>query len=107
MTRSVVTVNSGADPEKLNDIFEQYDYIISRSRMGEDDRNNRQSTSDIMHTATIFVSPEDDISKAADHVVEFKLRSIPVMENGQLKGIMSRQDIIRCLMIVRPWTSSF
>jgi CBS domain-containing protein len=45
------------------------------------------------------VSPEDEVSKAADYIVEFKLRSMPVMDRGELKGMISRQDIIHCLMI--------
>jgi CBS domain-containing protein len=124
MTKEVVTVSPKTDLKKLKEMFEEYDFnsfpvldegkivgIVSKLdllkvfsaglsvSLGRFMQLYSKDISDIMHTATIYVSPDDDISKAADYMVEFKLRSMPVMEGGELRGMISRQDVIRCLML--------
>jgi len=122
MTSEVVTVNPETDLRTLKEMFERYDFnsfpVVEGGRMvgivskldllkafspglnvslGRALKLYSKDAADIMHTATIFVSPDDDVSKAADYMVEFKLRSVPVLDKGVLKGMVSRQDIIRCL----------
>lgn len=122
MTSEVVTVTPETDLRTLKEMFERYDFnsfpvldgnkmvgIVSKLdllkafspglnvSLGRALKLYSKDAADIMHTATIFVSPDDDVSKAADYMVEFKLRSVPVLEKGALKGMVSRQDIIRCL----------
>jgi len=124
MTTEVVTITPKTDLRTLKEMFERYDFnsfpvleddkvvgIVSKLdllkaftaglniSLGRALKLYSKDASGIMHTATIFVSPDDDVSKAADYMVEFKLRSLPVMEKGKLKGMLSRQDIIRCLKI--------
>ena len=124
MTREVVTVSPKTDLKKLKEMFEQYDFnsfpVVDRDRVvgvvskldllrafsvglsasvGRFLTLYSKSVADIMHTAIVLVSPEDDVSKAADYMVEFKLRSIPVLEKGKLVGMVSRKDIIQCLKI--------
>jgi len=124
MTSEVVTVAPETDLRTLKDMFERYDFnsfpVVDKGKMvgivskldllkafspglnvnlGKALKLYSKDTADIMHTATIYVSPDDDVSKAADYMVEFKLRSVPVLEKGVLKGMVSRQDIIRCLKI--------
>lgn len=124
MTKEVVTVTPETDLRTLKEMFEKYDFnsfpvvddgnmvgIVSKLdllkafspglnvSLGRALKLYSKYASDIMHTATIYVTTEDDVSRAADYMVEFKLRSMPVLEKGQLKGMISRQDIIRCLMV--------
>ncbi|MCG7840740.1 MAG: CBS domain-containing protein [Methanomassiliicoccales archaeon] len=124
MTKEVVTVSPDTDLKKLKEMFEQYDFnsfpvldgqkmvgVVSKLDLlrafsaglhvttGRFMKLYSNNAADIMHTATVYVSPEDSLSKAVDYMVEFKLRSVPVLEMGVLKGMISRQDIIRCLMI--------
>ena len=124
MTTEVVTVTPETDLRTLKETFERYDFnsfpVMDKGKMvgivskldllrafspGLNISMSRalklysRDTADIMHTATIFVSPDEDLSKVADYMVEFKLRSVPVLEKGVLKGMVSRQDIIRCLRI--------
>ena len=58
---------------------------------------------DIMCCALIAVEPQDSVSAAIDLMVESKLRSLPVVERHPagpvLVGIVSRQDLLRCLTI--------
>ncbi len=122
MTSEVVTVTPETDLRTLKELFERHDFnsfpVMDRGKMvgivskldllrafspglnvslGRALKLYSKNAADIMHTATIFVSPDDDVSRAADYMVEFKLRSVPVLEKGILKGMVSRQDIIRCL----------
>jgi len=124
MTSEVVTVAPETDLRTLKDMFERYDFnsfpVLEQGKMvgivskldllkafspglnvslGRALKLYSKDAADIMHTATIYVSPDDDVSKAADYMVEFRLRSMPVLEKGMLKGMISRQDIIRCLKI--------
>lgn len=124
MTKEVVTVAPETDLRTLKEMFERYDFnsfpVVDKGQMvgtvskldllkafspglnvslGRALKLFSKDTGDIMHTATVFVSPEDDAARAADYMVEFKLRSMPVLEKGVLKGMVSRQDIIRCLKI--------
>lgn len=124
MTGELVTVAPETDLRTLKELFERYDFnsfpvldggkmvgIVSKLdllkafspglnvTLGKALKLYSKDTRGIMQTATIFVSPDDDVSKAADYMVEFKLRSLPVLEKGVLKGMVSRQDIIRCLKI--------
>jgi CBS domain-containing protein len=124
MTKEVVTVTPKTDLQTLKEMFEKYDFnsfpVIDKGHMvgivskldllkafspglnvslGRVLKLYSKYAEDIMHTATIYVSPDDDAAKAADYMVEFKLRSMPVLEKGVLKGMISRQDVIRCLMI--------
>jgi CBS domain-containing protein len=124
MTNEVVTVTPETDLRTLKEMFESYDFnsfpVMDKGKMvgivskldllrafspGLNISMSRalklysRDTADIMHTATIFVSPDEDLSKVADYMVEFKLRSVPVLEKGVLKGMVSRQDIIHCLKI--------
>jgi CBS domain-containing protein len=124
MTREVVTVAPETDLRTLKEMFERYDFnsfpVLEKGKMvgivskldllkafspglnvslGRALKLYSKDAADIMHTATVYVNPEDDVSKAADYMVEFKLRSMPVLDKGTLTGMISRQDIIRCLKV--------
>ena len=124
MTTGVITVSPETDIRTLKEMFERYDFnsfpvvkdgkvvgIVSKLdllkaftaglnvSLGRMLKLYSKSASDIMHTAIISVGPEDDVSKAAGYMVEYQIRSMPVIEKGKLKGIISREDIIQCLRI--------
>lgn len=124
MTMEVVTVTPQTDLRTLKEMFERYDFnsfpVLDNGRLvgvvskldllrafspglnvslGRALKLYSKDAADIMHTATVYVSPDDDVSKAADYMVEFKLRSMPVLDKGALAGMISRQDIIRCLKV--------
>ena len=51
----------------------------------------------IMATNIISVSPEDDLYKAMRMINRHDVRSLPVIKNKKLAGIISRSDIIRTM----------
>jgi CBS domain-containing protein len=54
----------------------------------------------VMTTAVVTVEPSADVADLARLLVEGRLRSVPVVDDGAVVGIVSRRDVLRTL--VRP-----
>ncbi len=50
---------------------------------------------EIMSTQVITVVPEDDLMDAARFMLEEKVGSLPVVENGRAVGIITETDLLR------------
>jgi CBS domain-containing protein len=85
---------------------------VLRDRMPEDPRLHlRRDTEqrdavlpllvrDVMTTAVISAEPATDLADLARLLVDRHVRSVPVVEDGVVVGIVSRRDVLRTL--VRP-----
>lgn len=51
----------------------------------------------IMNDSPVTVSPEDDVKKAAKIFYEKRIHGLPVVENGEVVGIVSPSDILRLI----------
>lgn len=56
-----------------------------------------RSVEDVMSTRSITVSPESDLSEAVDLMTGTAVKSLPVVENGRVVGVLSRSDIVHLL----------
>ncbi|MBS4537812.1 CBS domain-containing protein [Clostridium sp. D2Q-11] len=65
--------------------------IVIRSLTGQGDVNSPISS--IMTSELISVSPDTDIHEAARLMAEKQVRRLPVVENGNLVGIVSLGDL--------------
>ncbi|MBM7646845.1 CBS domain-containing protein [Scopulibacillus daqui] len=52
-----------------------------------------QNLGSIMHRNVISVSPQQSIKEAAELMKQNNVGSLPVVENGQLKGMLTDRDI--------------
>lgn len=52
-----------------------------------------QTLRDVMTTNVVSVSPQQTVQEAARLMKEHNVGSLPVVENGQLKGIITDRDI--------------
>jgi CBS domain-containing protein len=52
---------------------------------------------DVMSKDPITIEPENDIEDASALMVRYKINRLPVVKSGKLLGIVTRDDIIRCL----------
>jgi CBS domain-containing protein len=52
---------------------------------------------DFMREELVTTSPETPLTRVLQRMVELRTRSFPVVSDGQLVGIISREDIIRAL----------
>ena len=124
MSRDVVTIAPEATLKDAHEIFRKYDYnalpVVSGGRVvgimtkldllrafsfGTKFRRSNfwdtlsEKVSDVMRTAVVSVSPNDKLQTVVDHMVEFSLRSIPVIENDRVVGMVSREDIMSHLAL--------
>ena len=53
--------------------------------------------SSVMNTEPLTVTPDMPLSRLLQELVEVQTKSFPVMENGRLVGIISREDVLRAL----------
>ncbi|MBN1897031.1 MAG: CBS domain-containing protein [Candidatus Aenigmarchaeota archaeon] len=58
---------------------------------------SKLNISDFMTREPVTVDPEADIMEAARIVDTYKVNRIPVVEKGKLKGIVTRNDIIKAV----------
>lgn len=123
MTRDLITVSKETTIEELQRLFDEHDFnafpvtegdklvgIVTKldfmkafsmgSKFSRSDfwKLQAEKVSDVMRKAVVTVSPNDPVRQAIEYMIEFRLRSLPVVENSHLVGIVSRKDLIRCLI---------
>lgn len=54
--------------------------------------------SDLMITDPITVGPDDDVEIAAQRIYKHKIGGMPVVQNGQVVGIITETDILRAFI---------
>lgn len=57
------------------------------------------TTGEIMTAPAIMVQAEDDVMKVGDVVLNHHIKRVPVMEGGQLVGVISRFDLLKLLLV--------
>lgn len=53
---------------------------------------------DVMITDVIVATPEDDIAYIQNVMTENRVRHIPILESGELTGLVSIGDVVKALM---------
>ncbi|WP_297739235.1 CBS domain-containing protein [Nocardioides sp.] len=56
-----------------------------------------QSVADVMTTHPITVTPETDLAVATELMTSSAIKSLPVVDQGRVVGMVSRRDVIRVL----------
>src|ERR1035437_6933409 len=68
-------------------------------------RSSKTTTvSELMVTDVLYVSPDDTIENCMALMTDKRLRHLPVMDNGQLAGLISIGDIVRVIISDREFT---
>lgn len=66
---------------------------------------SRLTIREIMTPNPVTVSPDDTIGQAAQHLLQYMIGGLPVLDNnGKLVGIITESDIFR--LVVRDWMHS-
>lgn len=60
-----------------------------------DERAGARTVREAMSTPALAIGPEADISEAAGRMVEDGVNRLPVIDDGQLVGIVTRADLVR------------
>jgi CBS domain-containing protein len=123
MTRTVTTVTREMTVRELNDMFERDDFntypvqeeaeavgIVTKFDLLKcfaftpnqmvpryADLMNR-TVADVMTQEFIYVGPDTKLTRVLQLMVEHRIRSVPVIDDGhRLAGIIAREDILRAL----------
>ncbi len=87
-------INVGAIPvvenNKIVGIVTDRDIVL---RFVSKDQIPNQKVSQVMTTNIVSVSPDTDVHEAADIMAQKQIRRLPVVENGNLVGIVSIGDM--------------
>lgn len=53
---------------------------------------------EVMSPYPVTTRPDIDVAEVAEAMLEYDVRSVPVLEDGDLVGIVSRRDILRAMV---------
>ncbi|NLI73601.1 MAG: CBS domain-containing protein [Euryarchaeota archaeon] len=124
MSRNVVTIRPDATLKEAHELFQKYDYnafpvvkdgsiigiitkfdilrafsVGTRFRVSSFWDTLSENVSDVMRTAIVSVTPDDELQTVVDYMVEFELRSLPVVEGDKVVGMISRDDLMQHLYL--------
>ena len=122
MTRPVVTLSPQATVGELEDLFERYDYnsfpVVGNERLvgivtkfdflrnfiftpdsvlPHYEELMQRRVGEIMRRQVQTVDPELALTRVLQMMVDLSTKSFPVVSDGKVIGIISREDIIRAL----------
>ncbi len=120
MKKRVVTVSKDTSIKELKKLFEKYDYnafpvvdegklvgIVSKldflkvfrpgtsPRIADLSKLFAERVEDIMRRNVFTVAPEDALIKVVDVMVENRIRTVPVVKDGEVVGIVVHKDVIK------------
>lgn len=81
--------------EKLLGIVSERDYITRLILKGKDKSPQDTPVTEIMTRRLIYVRPEQSVEECMAIMVEKGVRHLPILESGQLLGVISIRDVIK------------
>ncbi len=84
------------DGEKIVGILSERDYARKIALRGLDSHHVR--VQDIMTDEVVVASPDDTIETCMRLLMENRIRHLPVIENGNLLGVITAGDLMRWIM---------
>ncbi|MDA0193723.1 MAG: CBS domain-containing protein [Bacteroidetes bacterium] len=78
------------------DLLKCYDKLMkSGDSVSADNVNSKYSVESVMTKKPISVAPVTSLATASDMMVEHHCHSLPVVEHGQIVGILTARDVVR------------
>ena len=91
-----------AEAGQVVGIFSERDY--ARKVILQRRSSKTTSVGELMTADVLYVSPDDAIENCMAIMTDKHLRHLPVMENGQLAGIVSIGDVVKAIISDREFT---
>jgi CBS domain-containing protein len=85
------------DGDRLVGIFTERDVL---RLAGENDRFVDLSVGDVMTRCVVTVGPDDDVLAAAALMSERRIRHLPVVQDGNVLGLIGIREVLRSLVEV-------
>ncbi len=92
------------DAGQLVGFFSERDYARKVILKGKDSVNT--PVADIMATELVTVTPETSVDECMNLMTDHKIRHLPVLENGQLVGLVSIGDLVKHIIAQQEQTIS-
>lgn len=86
---SILVVDGG----ELSGIFTERDYLRRIALQGR--RSDETAIADVMTSKLICVGPEESVEQCMAVMTEQRIRHLPVLEGGELLGVVSIGDLVR------------
>lgn len=90
------------DGPKLLGVFSERDYTRKVILKGKSSKNTL--VREIMSNQLVMVNPDDTIAECMRLVTENRVRHLPVMENGELVGVLSTGDLVKWIISAQTAT---
>ncbi len=84
------------EQDRVVGIFSERDYARRVVLKGRASRTTLLG--DVMTRAVLYVGPDDTIENCMALMTEHRLRHLPVLEDGQLAGIVSIGDVVKAII---------
>ncbi|MCC5859112.1 MAG: CBS domain-containing protein [Ectothiorhodospiraceae bacterium] len=123
MTRSPVTVRAEATLADAQALFEQYGFnglpVVNEAHelrgvvtkmdvlkaftlrpetiVPRYDEIMRSPVSEVMTHSPVAVSPDTPCTRVLQRLVDMRIKSLPVVEDGRLVGVVAREDVLAAL----------
>jgi len=83
------------DGQRIAGIFTERDLLRCHVVFPEQQIQDIQIKS-VMTTGLIVAEPLDEIKDAMGMMIQAKIRHLPVIEDGAIKGLLGLEDLVRC-----------
>ncbi len=90
------------DGDKLVGIVSERDY--TRKVMLRGKRSRETKVSEIMSTQLTTVDPKESVDHCLQFMTDKRVRHLPVVENGKLRGVISIGDLVKHVISVQSAT---
>lgn len=122
MTRSVLTVAPETSVRELERLFVEHDFngfpVVAGGALAgmvtkfdvlrvfiftpeavvpHYEELSRRTAGEIMTRDVVTFAPDTPLTRVLQTLVDVRVKSFPVVENGQLLGIVAREDVVRAL----------
>jgi len=77
---------------RIAGIVSERDMLAARADLGKE--ANRRPVREVMHQPVLLADPDDSIADAAARMTEHRIGCLPVVRDGRLVGILTRDDIL-------------
>ena len=92
------------DAGQLVGFFSERDYARKVILKGKDSVNT--PVADIMATELVTVTPDTGVDECMNLMTDHKIRHLPVLDNGQLVGLVSIGDLVKHIIAHQEQTIS-
>lgn len=79
--------------KQIRGVLTDRDIVVHVIARGKDPANTRAS--ELEQGEIVTIRPEDSVEHACDLMAQYKVRRLPVVENGRVVGMVSQADVAK------------